>query len=209
MHSRRDAHGRVKGGTQVKKVPLHSATWVLGISASHNGAVCLLNDDEIVVAVQGERLSRFKRHRIYGAEPSRGLGYCLDYAGITLDDLSLVVMCLQGRARDARHVVESNLALRRTRGTVPVLRIPHHFGHAVSAFATSGFGDAAVLVVDGAGSPFEDLPGDERAAVRRRVEERLGDYLALLCLGDEGRAAGEAPCRMRRQVQAARRRDAV
>lgn len=152
-------------------MPLHSANWVLGISASHNGAVCLLKDDEIVVAVQEERLSRFKRHRIYGAEPSRALAYCLDYAGITPDDLSLVVMCLQGRARDARQAVESNPALKRTRGPVPVLRIPHHLGHAFSAFATSGFEDAAVLVVDGAGSPFEDLSGDERAAVRSRVED--------------------------------------
>jgi len=29
-----------------------SDPWVLGISASHNGAVCLLKGDEIVVAIQ-------------------------------------------------------------------------------------------------------------------------------------------------------------
>ena len=150
---------------------LHNATWVLGISASHNGAVCLLRDDELVVAVQEERLSRFKRHRIHGAEASRALDYCLDYAGITPDDLSLAVVCLQGRAGDAKHAVESNPALRRARGRVPTLLIPHHLGHAVSAFATSGFEDAAVLVVDGAGSPFEDLSGDERAVVRNQVED--------------------------------------
>lgn len=149
----------------------HDATWVLGISASHNGAVCLLRDDEVVVAVQEERLTRFKRQRIHGAEPSRALNYCLDYAGITTDDLSLAVVCLQGRTRDAKHAVEANPALRRTRGRVPTLLIPHHLGHAVSAFATSGFEDAAVLVVDGAGSPFEDLPEDERAAVRSPVED--------------------------------------
>jgi carbamoyltransferase len=148
-----------------------SATWVLGLSASHNGAACLLRDDEIVVAVQEERLSRVKRHRIYGAEPSRALAYCLGHAGITPDDLSLAVVCLQGRARDAKHAVESNPALRRTRGRVPTVRIPHHLGHAMSAFATSGFEDAAVLVVDGAGSPFEDLPADERGAVVSRVED--------------------------------------
>ncbi len=153
------------------KVARHSATWVLGISASHNGAVCLLRDDEVVVAVQEERLSRFKRHRINGAEASRALAYCLEYAGITPDDLSLAVVCLQGRARDARHAVKSNPALRGTRGRVPTVVIPHHLGHAVHAFATSGFGDAAVLVVDGAGSPFEDLSEDERAAVRTPVED--------------------------------------
>lgn len=146
-------------------MPRHNATWVLGISASHNGAVCLLKDDEVVVAVQEERLTRYKRQRIYGAEPSRALDYCLDYAGITTDDLSLAVVCLQGRARDARQAVEANPALSRTRGRVPTLLIPHHLGHAVSAFATSGFEDAAVLVVDGAGSPFENLLEEEQAAV--------------------------------------------
>ncbi|HLM54583.1 MAG TPA: carbamoyltransferase N-terminal domain-containing protein [Pyrinomonadaceae bacterium] len=153
------------------RVARHSATWVLGISASHNGAVCLLRDDEVVVAVQEERLSRFKRHRINGVEASRALAYCLEYAGITPDDLSLAVVCLQGRARDARHAVESNPALRGARGRVPTVVIPHHLGHAVHAFATSGFEDAAVLVVDGAGSPFEDLWEDERAAIKTPVED--------------------------------------
>ncbi|MBN9615196.1 MAG: hypothetical protein J0G35_06440 [Acidobacteriales bacterium] len=43
--------------------------------------------------------------------------------------------------------------------------ITHHLGHAISAFGTSGFTDAAVLVVDGWGSFLEDLDLDERAAV--------------------------------------------
>ncbi len=30
--------------------------WVLGLSASHNGAACLLHGDRIVAAVQEERL---------------------------------------------------------------------------------------------------------------------------------------------------------
>jgi len=67
--------------------------WILGISASHNGSACLLRGDEIVVAIQEERLSRFKRHRILGAGPSHAVPYCLNYAGIEPRDLSLVVLC--------------------------------------------------------------------------------------------------------------------
>ena len=147
------------------------STWVLGISASHNGAVCLLRDDELVVAVQEERLSRLKRHRIYGAEPSRALEYCLGYAGITPEDLSLTVVCVQGRARDPRQTLALNPYLKTTLGCVPSLVIPHHLGHAVSALATSGFETAAILVVDGAGSPYEDLTAEERGVVRRNVED--------------------------------------
>ncbi|HEV2708170.1 MAG TPA: carbamoyltransferase C-terminal domain-containing protein [Pyrinomonadaceae bacterium] len=147
------------------------ANWIIGISASHNGAVCLLRDDQLVVAVQEERLTRVKRHRIYGAEPSRSLAYCLSYAGITADDVSLAVVCLQGRAQDAHQVVAANPALQRSRGRIPTIVIPHHLGHAFSAFAASGFEEAAVLVIDGAGSPFEDLPADERDVVTERLED--------------------------------------
>jgi carbamoyltransferase len=77
--------------------------WVLGISASHKGAVCLLHGDEIVVAIQEERLSRFKRHRIHGCGPSLAVSYCLNYAGVDPAQLDPVVLCVQGRLDDDQH----------------------------------------------------------------------------------------------------------
>ncbi|HVF55880.1 MAG TPA: carbamoyltransferase C-terminal domain-containing protein [Pyrinomonadaceae bacterium] len=147
------------------------APWILGISASHNGAVCLLKGDEIVVAVQEERLSGFKRHRICGADAALAIGYCLSYAGIEARDLSLVVLCVQGRTRDKWHDIRANPALNVISNQVRTLVIPHHYGHAFSAFATSGFDEAAVLVVDGAGSPAEDFTPEERAVVTQTVED--------------------------------------
>jgi len=139
--------------------------WILGISASHNGSMCLLKGDEIVVAIQEERLSRFKRHRIYGAGPSLALPYCLSYAGIEPGELDLVVVCVQGQAGAELHDVRLDPFLKVVSHQIPTLTIPHHFGHAVSAFATSGFADSAVLVIDGTGSPIEDFTDAERALV--------------------------------------------
>jgi carbamoyltransferase len=136
--------------------------WILGISASHNGAACLLKGDEIVVAIQEERLTRFKRHRIYGARPSLAVRYCLDYAGIEPDDLSLVVLCIQGRASDEIHDVRRDPFLNVVLHGTPTIIIPHHYGHAVSVFATSGFEESAILIVDGAGSPVTDFTLEER-----------------------------------------------
>ena len=135
--------------------------WILGISASHNGSACLLRGDEIVVAIQEERLSRFKRHRILGAGPSQAVAYCLNYARIEPRDLSLVVLCIQGRASDQKHDIRLDPFLNVLTHSIPSLTIPHHYGHAVSVFATSGFAESAVLIVDGAGSPVEDLTPDE------------------------------------------------
>jgi carbamoyltransferase len=148
-----------------------SPPWILGISASHNGAACLLRGDEVVVAVQEERLTRFKRQRIYGSDSSRAVLYCLDYAGIESQDLSLISLCVQGRAGEAKHDVRLNPLLKGALEGVPVVSLPHHFGHAFSAFATSGFEDASILVIDGAGSPFDDLTVDEQSVVNRRVED--------------------------------------
>jgi carbamoyltransferase len=72
---------------------------VLGVSASHNGSACLLKGDEIIVAIQEERLCKLKRHRIYGAGPSLAPAYCLSYAGIEPDELDIVVLCVRENQR--------------------------------------------------------------------------------------------------------------
>lgn len=140
--------------------------WVLGIGASHNGSVCLLHGDEIVVAVQEERLTRTKRARIHGAVPSLALAYSFDYAGIQPSDLSIAVICTQRPKQSPLNDLALNPFLRLVHHGVPIRSIPHHLGHAVSALATSGFVDAAILVVDGMGSPLADLLPDERDCVR-------------------------------------------
>jgi carbamoyltransferase len=144
--------------------------WILGISASHNGSVCLLKGDEIVVAVQEERLSRFKRHRLCGAGPSLALPYCLTYAGIEPRDLSLVVLCVQGQSEEKAHDIRLNSLLNVVSNRIPTITIPHHYGHALSVFATSGFKDAAVLVVDGAGSPSVDFLAEESKVITGKAD---------------------------------------
>lgn len=148
-----------------------NSPWILGISASHNGAVCLLHVDEIVVAVQEERLTRSKRERIYASDSSLAAAYCLSYAGLEPSDLDMVVVCIQGQARQAFQNIRLNSFLNVAFNQIPTIVIPHHYGHAVSAFATSGFPDAAILVVDGAGSPFVDLSREEQNAVVQNFED--------------------------------------
>lgn len=151
---------------------MSNSPWVLGISASpHNGAVCLLRGDEIVVAIQEERLTRKKRDGIYAAEPCRSLDYCFDYAGIGPRDLSMVVYSVPGRANTRVHDIKLNPVLQVELNNIPTVRIPHHYSHAIGAFATSGFQEAAILIIDGAGSPFEDLPPDERESCLGNVED--------------------------------------
>ena len=145
--------------------------WVLGISASHNGSVCLLHGDEIVVAIQEERLSRVKRHRIYGKGPSLATSYCLSYAGIDPAELDLIVLCVQGRLSDEVNDIRLEPLLNIQSHCTPVVAIPHHYGHAFSAFATSGFDESAILIVDGTGSPATDFTAAEKSILNGHAED--------------------------------------
>jgi carbamoyltransferase len=130
-----------------------------------------LKGDEIAVAIQEERLSRFKRHRICGAGPSRAVEYCLNYAGIGPSELSLVVLSVQGRLRDEINDIRREPLLNVISHNIPTLTIPHHYGHAFSVFATSGFKESAVLVVDGTGSPVTDFTVEERNVVNGAADD--------------------------------------
>lgn len=140
--------------------------WVLGISASHNGAACLTHGERIVVAMQEERLLGAKRAFLTPARPSLAVNYCLEAGGITPAQLDLVVLCPRGPSDDPGNDIRQNPTLEIDRHGTELAMIPHHLGHAISTFATSGFAEAAVLVIDGAGSVLGDLTPDERRLAR-------------------------------------------
>ncbi|MBD0373692.1 MAG: hypothetical protein ICV60_22865 [Pyrinomonadaceae bacterium] len=62
--------------------------YVLGTGLSHDGSACLLKDGRICVAIEKERLTRRKHD---GGNDTDAIGYCLQAAGITYNDLLLVV----------------------------------------------------------------------------------------------------------------------
>src|SRR4051794_40501654 len=146
--------------------------WILGVSASHNGAACLLKGDSIVVAVQEERLTRHKRHRVEGAKSALCVAYCLDYARIAVHSLDMVVLGCQEPKDSIKNDLFLNPQLRLAARRVPALHVSHHLAHAISAYATSGFNDSAILVVDGMGSPWQDLSDSEQSTVQ--TDERDG-----------------------------------
>jgi carbamoyltransferase len=130
--------------------------WILGLSASHNGAAALLRDGKVEVAIQGERLSRIKRQDLYFHRSSPALRdcvrYCLEARGLTPADLDAVATttpwqhvgfdfagALGGRPADAASGIES-------------FSVPHHLAHAEYALHYTTSRDAVVLVIDGSGT---------------------------------------------------------
>src|SRR6185295_16900068 len=105
------------------------APWILGISASHNGAFCLLHGDTVVVAIQEERLVRRKRSRVHGARSSIALRYCLDAAGIRVDELDMIVLSAQGPLDAPDNDLSLHPELRGVARRIATAYVPHHLAH--------------------------------------------------------------------------------
>jgi carbamoyltransferase len=147
--------------------------YVIGIGYStHDISVCLMRGGEVVTAIARERLSRYKHDGVVSGsatwDVSSCIDYCLEAAGIGLDDVACFVESdlLNQSFEDLHTNVVSKF--KKPYSAERSILISHHLAHAYSAYYASGFDDAAVLVVDGG--------GNELQAVRvQRGED--GDYV--------------------------------
>jgi carbamoyltransferase len=135
--------------------------WVLGLAVSHNGAVALIEDGVVRVAIQLERLERVKRFalRFANGEPAEGVtravNYCLRAAGIEAEDLDAV-------AATTPWALPASATWPRR----PIAWVPHHLAHAEYALHFSRHEPGLVLIVDGHGSQETDRP-------QLQIEERV------------------------------------
>jgi len=147
--------------------------YILGTGLSHDGSTCLMKNGEIVVAIEKERLSRVKHD---GGNDTLTVKYCLDAESISEKDLSMVVQVANfekdeiqiDRYIGQRHFTKALAA--------PVHTISHHMAHAYSAVGSSPFETCNVMVIDGAGSPYqhcEDIEGAKIPAQQHPFNMRM------------------------------------
>ncbi|GGS58461.1 carbamoyltransferase family protein [Actinokineospora fastidiosa] len=186
----------------------------------HDAAAVLLRDGEVVAGVEQERLNRVKHTTAFAGEAIR---VCLDAAGAKPGDLDRVAFFFGEEYTDRElfeHYADNpalplvwsrQLLATRLRealdADVPDDRlqfVEHHSAHAYSAYPQSGYDDALVVVMDGAGedsaiSVYDAHDGAMRMLTSHAISRSLGMlYLAgtrLLGygLGDEYKVMGLAP----------------
>ena len=153
-----------------------TATIVLGLNAYHGDAsACLLRDGALVAAAEEERFRRIKH---WAGFPSEAIRYCLQSAGIGLEDVDHVALNSDKRASRGKKILYTlkrrpspawlwqRIANARRRASVEeefrtafpgsrfggrVHHVEHHLCHLASAFHVSPFEEAAVVSVDGFG----------------------------------------------------------
>lgn len=126
--------------------------YVLGTGLSHNGSSVLLKDGKVLVGIEKERLSRIKHD---GGNDTLTVEYCLDVAGITLSDVDLVVQCENFRYPNRNRFHGERPFAKYPQ--LPVIDISHHLAHAYSAAGTCPFEESHILVIDGCGSPYDQV----------------------------------------------------
>lgn len=135
--------------------------YILGLGGPYekDSSACLLDEDTGIVAfLEEERLTRRKRNS-GSRSATRSAVYCLAQAGISLNDIDYVAVGWNRRwPAEAKPLTEDSVVRglldpHYFKGITPaqVEVVDHHRAHAASAFYCSGFGSAAVLVVDGSG----------------------------------------------------------
>ena len=180
-------------------------TRILGISAYyHDSAAALIEDGRIVGAAQEERFTRVKGDSSF---PHQAIGWCLDEAGVALDEVDHVVFYEQPLVKFERLLVTAlTTAPRGLRGFLAAMPdwltrklwlereiarelglrrriwfVDHHRSHAASAFYPSPFETAAILTIDGVGEWSTATWGVGRAnQIELREELRFPNSLGLL-----------------------------
>ena len=129
---------------------------VLGINRTQDASACLMQGSRLLWAIQKERLTRHKHHWGKPGDVRDHYAPRLPWPERPID---VVVECFssddEGR-NPARYDEELDAVLRLAPGCRRS-RISHHLAHLFSVFHPSPFRNAAVMVIDGQGSPVADL----------------------------------------------------
>lgn len=149
---------------------------ILGISCFyHDAAAALLVDGQLVAASEEERFTRKKHDSSF---PEQAINFCLNYAGMTVNDLDYVVFYEKPLVKferilqttmatfpkswgvfresmvtwfDEKLWVKSHIQTSLGIPTNKILFVEHHLSHAASSMFCSPFKEAAVLTIDGVG----------------------------------------------------------
>ncbi|HEX8150725.1 MAG TPA: carbamoyltransferase C-terminal domain-containing protein [Pyrinomonadaceae bacterium] len=188
--------------------------------AMHDSAAVLVRDGQVVSAIEEERLSRIKHTNCF---PARAIRYCLGENGLSLADVDRIAInsaehmvdVVAKRVFLANPNVKGQLDARRFLGSLferefgddvsHKLRFcRHHFAHAWSAYAPSGYDHSLILVLDGDGDNLSGLVLEARGDRLTRLgeyglEQSIGNFYTdvISLLGykrfDEYKVMGLAP----------------
>lgn len=162
---------------------------ILGLNAYHgDSAACLVSDGRLIAAAEEERFRRIKH---WAGLPTEAIRYCLDEAGVSIQQVDRIAINRNpsanamrkalfafakrpslaaitdrlrnsAKVRDVRDEIAASLDAPPGSIRAEVDNVEHHLAHLGSAFFVSPFSDAAVVSVDGFGDFASTMWGTGR-----------------------------------------------
>lgn len=180
--------------------------YILGIQGNfgrpeHDPDAVLIRDNELIAAVEEERLIRYKC--AFGVMPDRAIRYCLKTAGITMKDVDVLAFprnTWTGHENRLNWYSEYNFGSRPKR----IEFFGHHLAHAASTYYYSGYKKSLILTIDMTGdgislAVFRANGNDIQLVHEIPFPNSLGIFMVLITqyLGfrssqDEGKVMGLA-----------------
>ncbi|MEM6697436.1 MAG: carbamoyltransferase C-terminal domain-containing protein [Bacteroidota bacterium] len=160
--------------------------YLLGINAYHgDSSACIYKDGVLIAATEEERFRRIKH---WAGIPSKAVEFCLERAGITLEDVDHITVSKDPKAKfneKVLYTIKKGAILsilnrkRKEQANVSTLKedlatilgydpsqlkaemqyIEHHRSHMASSFFVSPFEESAILSVDGMGDFTSTMRG--------------------------------------------------
>lgn len=125
----------------------------LGFSVGHDKGAVLIINGNIIVGISEERLSRLKHDKAFDHNiPLNSINYCLDYAGLTYDDVDIYAWNTAEKGETVEDDVKFDFQFYLRQPIEKLKFVNHHLAHAYSTFFSSGLDEAAVVVADANGN---------------------------------------------------------
>lgn len=160
--------------------------YILGINAFHgDSSACIYRDGELLVASEEERFRRIKH---WAGLPTQAIQFCLDEAGISIQEVTHIAISRDPQANILKKAVtaltsgisfgyiidrianknkigslsdqlEATFNLKNGSLKAQIHNVEHHRSHLASAFFASPFDESAVLSIDGFGDFSSAMTG--------------------------------------------------
>ena len=200
-------------------------TYVLGIYGMYkhaeNASAALVKDGVLIAMAEEERFNRIK-HSHNSSYPEKAIQFCLDYAGITMDQVdsvsigwasfsSTIWMSLINILKrpffviKLPEIIKELSSHKKYKKDFKINYYPHHMAHAASAYFCSGFERANIISMDGQGEASSVFlaVGKEHKNIKKMKEfsslnsigalyESFTDYLGFKRHSEEGFVMGLA-----------------
>tara|TARA_B100001094_G_scaffold332431_1_gene404438 strand:+ start:2340 stop:3911 length:1572 start_codon:yes stop_codon:yes gene_type:complete len=140
---------------------------ILGISQHHNSAVCLIEDGEVKLHFDDERVSGVKRH-----------DECFTALDNIKEDFDYVCVSAFSPKKEYNHTYDVYLKNKGKQFKYINVWSQHQLFHASGAFYNSGFDKALCIIIDGMGSEYylNDKPFNKGTYGREQRSSFIAEY---------------------------------